>query len=52
MVKTLFINNYLNKSADNYPTIGVDFHKIELKHIDNFYKLNYGKLVMDYYIKI
>lgn len=38
--KTLFINNYLNKSADNYPTIGVDFHKIELKHIDNFYKLN------------
>lgn len=37
--KSTFINTYIKKNTPNYATIGVDFHKFQLKHNNNFYQL-------------
>ena len=37
--KTTLINTYLKKNLSDYATIGVDFHKIQLNHNNNFFQL-------------
>lgn len=37
--KTTFLNTYSNKLKSDYATIGVDFHKFQLKYNYNYYQL-------------